>query len=160
MEESTFVGSFERLRLRLPPLPGVRPITPVAPFGGDFVLVDASRSQHQTRRFPLKAGDDVWVGVRRIHALVHPGLSLLLLTDGTEAAEKAVLLGGEIARMARARVTILAHGLDETRGQEHLQRLREAIRGGLAAIESRVAPGTLMDAVTEEDGRAGITTSS
>src|SRR6059036_481616 len=80
VEESGFNGSFERLRLRLPKLQGVRPISPPAPFGGDFVLVEAWRSQHQARRFPLRPGDTAWVGVRSVHALTHPGLSFLMVT--------------------------------------------------------------------------------
>src|SRR5262245_9688862 len=45
VEESTFVGSFERLRLRLPPIPGVRPIAPPVAFGSGSVLVEVTRSQ-------------------------------------------------------------------------------------------------------------------
>jgi len=73
VEEVGFQGSFERIILRLPRLEGVRPLSPPAPFGGDFVRVEASRSQHQARRFPLRLGDSTWVGVRRIHALKNPG---------------------------------------------------------------------------------------
>src|SRR6185369_2551239 len=107
VEQSSFLGSVERLRLRLPALPGTRTIAPAAPFGGDFLLVEASRSQHQSRRLPLAAGDNVWVGVSRVHALVHPGLSLLLPTDGSPYSRAAVALAGQIARMAHARVTVL-----------------------------------------------------
>src|SRR6185436_4051591 len=72
VEEVGFQGSFERILLRLPRLQGVRPLSPAAPFGGDFVWVEAGRSQHQARRFPLKPGDSRWVGVRRLHALRNP----------------------------------------------------------------------------------------
>ncbi|MBI3176365.1 MAG: ABC transporter ATP-binding protein, partial [Chloroflexi bacterium] len=68
VEHSTFAGSFEKLRLRLPPIPGARPISPPVTFGGDSVLVEATRSQDVTQRYPLRPGDKVWVGVRRIHA--------------------------------------------------------------------------------------------
>jgi len=47
VEESGFIGSFERLRLRLPKLPGVRPISPPAAFGGNVFMIEARRSQHQ-----------------------------------------------------------------------------------------------------------------
>src|SRR5262245_6354089 len=107
VEQQTFVGSFERLRLRMPPIVGVRPIAPAPPFGHDAVLIEVSRSQDQARRFPLAPGADAWVGVRRIHALVHPGLHFLLLTDGTPTSQPALDLGGRIARLANARTTIL-----------------------------------------------------
>src|SRR6476619_8265084 len=76
IEGSTFSGSVERLRVRMPAIPGVRPIaTPVA-FGEDAVLIEAARTQDVARRFPLAPGDHVNVGVRRIHALVHPLFSV------------------------------------------------------------------------------------
>jgi len=82
VDQRTFVGSFERLRLRLPPLRGVRSIAPPAPFGSDDLWIEASRTQDQARRFPLRPGDESWVGVQRVHALVHPGMRFLVLTDG------------------------------------------------------------------------------
>jgi len=110
LEESEFVGPVERLRLRLPPLAGVRPISPATPYGGDYVHIDASRSQHQSRRFPLKPGDTVWVGVRRVHALTHPGLGLLLAGDGSPRSAAALQVGAAIGRRAQARVVVLAPG--------------------------------------------------
>src|SRR5262249_49223578 len=107
VEQSSFLGSLERLRLRLPALPGTRTIAPAAPFGGDFLVVEASRSQDLSRRFPLAARDRAWGGVSRVHALVHPGLSLVLATDGSPHARAAVALAGQIARLAHARVTVL-----------------------------------------------------
>jgi len=142
IEQTTFIGSFERLRLRLPAIAGVRPIAPEPPYGSDAILVEVTRSQDQARRFPLAPGDRAWVGVRRIHALAHPGLSFLLLTDGSPAAQAAVELGGQIARMAHARTTILAYddgrpGIEAL--QRHLQETREQIGSGLPALETRRA---------------------
>ena len=142
VEQQTFIGSFERLRLRLPPITGVRPISPTPPFGQDAVLVEVTRSQDQARRFPLAPGEDAWVGVRRIHALVHPGLRFLLLTDGTATSQIALDLGGRIARLANARTTILGYGRDGRRAedsllQQHLQAAKEKIGSGLPALDVR-----------------------
>ncbi len=136
VEESDFSGSYERLRLRLPPLSGVRPISPPTPFGSDFMMIEASRSQHQARRFPLRPGDPAWVGIRRVHILTHPGLSLLLAVDDTPESEAALALCAEIARLAHPRVTLLASGPDDGRAQIHLQRARERMGSGLFALES------------------------
>src|SRR5437867_2608000 len=140
VEDCGFNGSFERLRLRLPRLSGVRPIAPPAPFGGDFVLVEAWRSQHQARRFPLRPGDSAWVGVRRVHALTHPGLSFLLVTDGSAESRPALELGAQLARLAHARVTLVGHAANGARSEEELQRARESIAGGLAAVEALATP--------------------
>ena len=46
--------------------------------------------------FPLKVGDSAAVGVRRIHALVHPGLSFLIVTDGSPQAQAALDISATI----------------------------------------------------------------
>ncbi|HEY3177233.1 MAG TPA: ATP-binding cassette domain-containing protein [Candidatus Polarisedimenticolia bacterium] len=153
VEESAFTGSIEKLRLRLPPLAGVRPISPPSPFGGDFILVEAIRSQHQARRHPLRPGDEAWIGVRRVHALTHPGLSLLLVTDGSPESESALRLGGEMARLAHARVTILAHGLGGPGGLRHLQLVKETMGAGLASIQTRVSLQSQVEAVASQTAR-------
>jgi sulfate transport system ATP-binding protein len=146
VEQQTFVGSFERLRLRMPPISGVRPIAPAPPFGQDAVLIEVSRSQDQARRFPLAPGAQAWVGVRRIHALVHPGLRFLLLTDGTPHSQPALDLGGRIARLANARTTLLGHGRAQDGRdsgaaalQRHMQEAKEKIGSGLPALDVRIA---------------------
>ena len=85
VEEVSFGGAFERLRLRLPPIPGVRPISPPVAFGSSSILVEATRLPDQASRFPLQPGAKTWVGVHRIHTLEHPGLSFLIVSDGSRA---------------------------------------------------------------------------
>jgi sulfate/thiosulfate transport system ATP-binding protein len=150
VEQSTFSGSFERLRLRLPPIPGVRPIAPPVAFGDNSILVEATRPQDQARRLPLQPGDAVWAGVRRIHALVHPGLSLLILTDGSPPAQAALELGGQIARLAHARVTILGSGPTTDMLQRHLQEAKEKLGSGLASLEIRATTDLPDAAVAQE----------
>jgi hypothetical protein len=57
VEESSFFGSVERLRVRIPELKGLRMIDPPPVFGEEGIVVEASRSQHQARRYPLAKGD-------------------------------------------------------------------------------------------------------
>jgi len=150
VEESTFVGAFERLRLRLP-LKGVRVLAPAAPFGAEYVVVEAVRSQHLAQRYPLRPGDKTWVGLRRVHALAHPGMAFLLVDDGGGAAAAAAVLGGRIARLARSRTTRLACGPAASRtpaGDEPVVRDPDTLAEGLR----RHAPPGAYDLVI-----AGIT---
>lgn len=96
--ESSFVGIAERIRLRMPALEGVRVLHPPARFGASHLAIDASRSQPVATRAPLAAGDRVWVGVRRLHALPQPGLSIVAAGEPQliEAAQ-------ELAHLAQAR---------------------------------------------------------
>lgn len=152
VEQSTFVGPFERLRLRLPPLVGVRPIAPEAPYGSNHVMVEAARAQDQVRALPLAPGDSVWLGVRRIHALAHPGLRFLLLTDGAAATRPALDLGMQLAGVAHARTTILGYGPASATPafQQHLQQLREMLGSSLPLLDLRVAGAPLEQAVEAE----------
>jgi sulfate/thiosulfate transport system ATP-binding protein len=107
VEEIGFSGAYERLRLRLPPLRGVRAISPSVTFGSQTILLDATRLPDNAIGFPLSIGQQAYVGVRRIHAIEHPGLNFLIIHDGSMRAQYALELGGQISRMAHARVTVL-----------------------------------------------------
>jgi sulfate transport system ATP-binding protein len=135
VEEVSFSGAFERLHLRLPPIPGVRPISPPVAFGSSSILVEATRLPEQATRYPLEAGSRTWVGVHRIHTLEHPGLSFLIVSDGSRKAEAAVALGGQIARLAHARVTLIGCGLEGEALQTHLLEARKQLGSGLAALD-------------------------
>ncbi len=108
VEEISFIGAQERLRLKLPTSPGVRVIHPPRRFGDPDLPVEAVRSQHDARRLKLLPGDRVRVGIRRFHVLLHPGLSLLLADIAGSAGEPARLCATEIARLAQTRLARLA----------------------------------------------------
>jgi sulfate transport system ATP-binding protein len=148
VEETSFGGSVERLRLRLPPIAGVRPISPPVEFGSSSILVEATRLPEQTSRLPLEPGSKTWLGVHRIHTLEHPGLSFLIVTDGSRRAEEAVALGGQIARLAHARVTLLGCGLKSEALQAHLQEARKQLGSGLAWLDVQTSTDEPAKAVT------------
>lgn len=150
VEQGIFSGSVERLRVRLPAIPGVRPIAPPVAFGEDAVLIETTRTQDVARRFPLEPGTAVKVGVRRIHALIHPGLSFLILSDGSRRSQAALDAGGHIARLAHARVTILTYGMKASAVQRHLQEAKEKLGSGLASLEVRSSPEPAEAAVGHE----------
>jgi sulfate transport system ATP-binding protein len=105
VEEVSFIGAQERLRLKLPTPPGVRVIHPPRRFGDPDLPIEAVRSQHDARRFRLAPGDRVRVGIRRFHALLHPGLSLLLAEAEDAPGVAAGHAAAEIARLAQARLS-------------------------------------------------------
>jgi sulfate transport system ATP-binding protein len=153
VESSAFVGTFERLRLRLPPLPGVRMIAPPTPFGSDYVLVEAVRSQHQARRFPLNPGDVTWVGVRRFHALAHPGMSFLVLSGGAALDVPALELGARLAERAQARVTLLCYAHDGALVPPLVQGARDGLGKAVAGLDTRTTPDLLGPAVADQAQR-------
>lgn len=140
VDQTVFAGGFERLRLKLPPMPGVRAIAPPPPYGTDSVIVEAIRAQDQAWRLPLAVGSRVWVGVRRIHALTHPGLSFLCPFEGDALSMAGVEFAGSVARLAHARVTLLGAGREVAEDERLLARARGRLGAGVAALETRVVP--------------------
>ncbi len=156
VEAVSYSGPIERLRLRLPPLPGVRPISPPVSYGSRSILVDATRSPEQAARFPLLPGDQAYVGVHRVHALSHPGLSFLLVTGGSLGARAAIDLGGQIARLAHARVTLLGCGPASAALEAHLQEARKSLGSGLASLDVLWLPGSPAQAVAKAVERSPV----
>jgi hypothetical protein len=108
VEEVAFTGAGERVRVRLEAAEGVRVIHPPRPFGDRSLPVEAVRSQHEARRLPLATGGRVKVELRRVHALTHPGLAIVLADDGRAETAAARDYAVELARLAQARFAAVA----------------------------------------------------
>jgi sulfate transport system ATP-binding protein len=132
-----FNGPTERIRLELPSIPGVRAIAPVVPFGSQSIAIEATRPPEQAAAFPLSINDKAWVGIRRMHALSHPGLNFLVVTDGSLRSQSAISLGGYLARMSHARMTLLGVGKDEALLDSYLQEARKQLGNGMASVQVR-----------------------
>ncbi|MFN8495640.1 MAG: ATP-binding cassette domain-containing protein [Caldilineaceae bacterium] len=136
VEQIIFAGSFERLQLRLPRIPGVRQIAPPPAYGGNTLVIEALRTQAQASRLPLRVGQRIWVGIHQLHTLTHPGLRLLLLTDGSPQAQAALAVACEIGRLAQARMTLLGCGLTDETLLRQLQALKEQLGDELAEVKT------------------------
>jgi sulfate transport system ATP-binding protein len=144
-----FNGPTERIRLELPSIPGVRAIAPSVAFGSQNIMIEASRSPDQASTFPLAVAEKAWVGIRRIHALSHPGLNFLVVTDGSLRSQSAISLGSYLARMSHARMTLLGVGKDEMLLGTYLQDARKQIGSGMASIEVRTDRGSVPTAIAK-----------
>jgi len=91
------------------------------------------------------------VGIRRIHALTHPGLNFLVVTDGSLRSQSAISLGSYLARMAHARMTLLGVGKDESLLDTYLQDARKQIGSGMASIEVRTDPRSTPVAIAKNN---------
>ncbi len=144
-----FNGPSERIRLELAAIPGVRAISPVVPFGRQTMVIESSRTAEQAATLPLSVGEKAWVGIRRLHALSHPGLSFLVVTDGSLRSQSAISLGGYLARMAHARTVLLGVGDDEDSLDAYLQDARKQIGSGMASIQVRTDKGPTRVAIAK-----------
>ncbi|MFU8827744.1 MAG: ATP-binding cassette domain-containing protein, partial [Brevefilum sp.] len=145
--EKEFKGTHEHLRIALPAIQGVRAISPSVPFGNPGFIMEVNRPPEQSTALPLEVGSEALVGVRRMHVLSHPGLSFLLMTDGSLRSQSAIMTGGYLARMAHARVTMLGVGGDPTKMEHHLMEARKQIGSGMASLEVQTTDQTFSSAI-------------
>jgi len=103
VEERSFNGPIERLRVRLESIPGVRQISPAPPFGRPALLLEVTRPQPDALARPLQRSDEVWIGARRAHVLaparVHitvPGPDVEVSAARDFATALAEKLGGSV----------------------------------------------------------------
>lgn len=144
-----FNGPTERIRLDLPSIPGVRAIAPATPFGSQNIAIEATRPPEQAAAFPLDVHNKAWVGIRRMHALSHPGLNFLVVTDGSLRSQSALSLGGYLARMSHARMTLLGIGQDEALLESYLQDARKQLGNGMASVQVRTDRSSTSTAIAK-----------
>lgn len=147
--EKGFNGPVERLRMALPAIPGVRPISPAVPYGHPGLMLDVQRSAEQTSSFPIQIGQQAWVGIRRLHVLSHPGMNFLLVSDGSLRSQFALTLGGYLARMAHARLTLLGVDHEKSKLDLHLQDARKQLGSGMASLEILASEKPFHEALQE-----------
>ncbi len=143
-----FNGSTERLQVELPAIQGVRSISPSVPFGNPGFMMEVNRSPEQSTNMPINLGDQVWVGIRRLHVLSHPGLNFLLITDGSLRSQSAITTGGHMARMAHAQVIMLGIGEDQVKLEQHLLEARKQIGSGMASFQSQISSAPFSEAIS------------
>jgi len=76
-----------------------------------------------------------------------------MVTDGSPASRAALEMGAQVARLAHARVTVLCCGAGAAPAEPLLQKTREWIGAGLAAVETLPSPDTPAVALALEAAR-------
>ena len=99
--EESFAGALRRVRVKLPPVPGVRQIAPPLAYGQDGLLVEAALSTDAPR-----TPERPWVSLRGWHLLSQPTMRLLVCDRGTGPA-RALKTASRFADALDASVTIL-----------------------------------------------------
>ena len=103
----------------------------------------------QAAALPLELNHKTWVGIRRLHALLHPGLTFLVVTDGSLRSQSALSIGGYLARMSHARMTLLGVGKDEALLDSYLQDARKQLGNGMASVQVRTDASQMPQAIAK-----------
>ncbi len=147
--EETFAGSSRRVRLRLPPLPSTRQVSPALPFGEEALLIDAAvpADGRPVERQP-------WVTLERWHILQQP-TPRLLVCDSGEGPSPSLQITGPLQEALDGLATVLgviaASGDQEALRQVLTQRVGEA---GLTGTPVRVRAGDPAEQIALEQAEA------
>jgi ABC-type Fe3+/spermidine/putrescine transport system ATPase subunit/nucleotide-binding universal stress UspA family protein len=150
----TFAGPLERIRLEVQGLQGARPVTPPLEYGQRGTPIEATRPASASDQEPLKAEDEVWVGIRSFHVLAPSGLKVLIHVDGSGAADEGAMLGLLLGRAAGGPTTLLAVAEESQQAEEWQRRVEDILKRGGAArspwLQSRIRIGQTVAEVLAE----------
>ncbi|HVI59996.1 MAG TPA: ABC transporter ATP-binding protein [Luteimonas sp.] len=130
VERTEYLGASERIHLA---------VAAGGEAGGRQYLLEALRSVEATQALPLRPGDEVTVVARQMHAVLQPGLRLLVVAgrdDDSRALVEAALAFGERHRVL---VTLLGSAIGDPALHAKLDHYRQAFAGELKLVE--VEPG-------------------
>src|SRR5499427_3312418 len=134
--DATFSGASRRIRVRLPPLSGVRQVVPPPAFGAEGVLLDSAVTAHAD---PPPARP--WVVLEAWHILRQPTPRLLVCDEGQGIAP-ALELARPLVDSLDAVVTVLGVAADARRQDALRDALVErAAAAGLETATFRVRRG-------------------
>src|SRR3954453_2010219 len=105
VEELVFTGALERMRIRIDDGPDAPPLSNSN--GSGIALFEVTRTQHEQRAFEIETGQDVAIGVRRVHILPTPLSSFTTCATSESLAEALVQrpLLAELASRMKTRVS-------------------------------------------------------
>ena len=139
--ENNFSGALRRLRVRLPPLSGVRQLMPAPAFGEEGVLLEATMPAHLDVPPP-----NPWVVLESWHILRQPTPRLLVCDEG-EGIAPALEIARPLIASLDAAATVLGVASDARR----IDALRAALaeRAAAAGLEGPAVRVRRGDTVTE-----------
>jgi sulfate transport system ATP-binding protein len=147
--DETFAGSSLRVRVRLPPLPKTRQLSPTLPFGEEGVLIDAAvpADGRPVERQP-------WVVLNEWHVLRQP-TPRLLICDSGEGPSPALQIAGPLRDALDGFATVLgvAGGSGDQEALRHTL-TRRAGEAGLSGAPVRVRSGDPAEQIALEQAEA------
>lgn len=127
VEEVLFLGTLQRVRLRLQPLPGTWVLPPE--FGESGVPIQVARIPRSDGHLDFGVGQQVWVGINNFHILPRVPMRLLLAADENADSDALLQYGAMLANVTGGPVTVLTAAAERAAGEQ----LTEFFLKGLSA---------------------------
>jgi len=147
--EESFSGSFRRVRLRLPALPGTRQLSPALPYGENALLIEAAVPA-DGRPIPAQA----WVALENWHILRQP-TPRLLVADSGDASDPALAIARPFVEALDGIATVVGIASGSS-GQDELRETlgRRAREAGLDTASVRARAGDPAEQLALEQSEA------
>jgi ABC-type Fe3+/spermidine/putrescine transport system ATPase subunit/nucleotide-binding universal stress UspA family protein len=149
--ESTFAGSFQKIRLEVERPLGVRDF--VSTFGEKTIEIEAIKPSSTSPSDRFDPGQIFWVGFSRYHVLETHWPKLLLCDDDADISRSATEFGLQIAQKARSQVTVLSVAGSSSENQkihERLEIVRQKWLEKVPSLEVRVRNGSHREEILAE----------
>jgi hypothetical protein len=147
--DQSFSGAVRKIRVRLPPLTGVRQVVPPPAFGEEGVLLDAAVPAHSEPPPPRP-----WVVLEAWHILRQPTPRLLVCDEG-EGIASALELARPLVASLDAVATVLGVAADAKRQDALREALaKRAAAAGLDDVTVRVRRGDPASEIAAEQREA------
>ncbi len=154
IDEVLFLGTVQRIRLHLQPLPGTWPLP--TEYGKSGVPIQVSRIPRSDGHLDFQAGQTVWVGINNFHVLPRIPIRMLVLADDGPKADCFYRLCSSLALATDGPVTVLAAFEEMQEAESALEQARALCTGPTAQWTFKARQGRPADAILRELKTAGF----
>lgn len=145
VEQVQFLGTLQRLRLRLQPLPNTWRLP--AEFGETGVPIQVARVPRSDGHLDFQVGQQVWVGINNFHILPRIPMRLLLGVDEHSNLETLFPFAITLARATSGPLTVLSAAEDKADAEQLLTFAREGLSSHLENIQFHARVGRAPDEI-------------
>lgn len=145
VEQVQFLGTMQRLRLRLQPLPNTWRLPP--DFGETGVPIQVVRIPRSDGHLDFQVGQQVWVGINNFHILPRIPIRLLVGIDEHANAEELLGYSEMLARATSGPVTVVAAAEDKADAEQLAAYAREVLTAHVPGVEVHARAGRAVDEI-------------
>lgn len=145
VEEVLFLGTLQRLRLRLQPLPDTWRLPP--DFGETGVPIQVARVPRSDGHLDFQVGEHVWVGINNFHILPRIPLRVLVGMDEHSDLETLLPYSAMLARVTSGPVTVVAAAEDKNDAEQLVRYARESLGAQNAEVNFFARSGRAVDEI-------------
>ncbi len=148
VEEVQFLGTLQRLRLRLQPLPNTWRLP--AEFGETGVPISVARIPRSDGHLDFQVGQQVWVGINNFHVLPRIPMRVLIGMDENTNLEELVSYGAMLTRATGGPLTVVATAEDKADAEQFIAFAREALSPQVANVKFHARTGRATDEMLKQ----------